>query len=101
MKARALLTRWRTAAALGGGTWRFANTFGLEEAELRDLTARLQEVIRWRGHDAVIIAFDPNLPADIDSAGRDIKLLATCSTSRRFSSRRRQKRPRRPRQRRL
>ena len=43
---------WRALTREAG--WEFPNPFGLDEAEVSEMTRRLQEVVRGRGHDAVV-----------------------------------------------
>lgn len=63
---------WRQLTREAG--WKFPNPTGLPEAELQQMTAKLQEVIRARGHDGVVVEFDTKTNADI-VGGKDIKLL--------------------------
>ncbi|MEE9251596.1 MAG: hypothetical protein V3U93_10835, partial [Alphaproteobacteria bacterium] len=64
---------WRALTKEAG--WEFPNPFGLEEAQIRQQTDRLQEIARQRGHDAVVVIWDDTTQTDIDRLGNRVKTL--------------------------
>lgn len=64
--------QWRSLTREAG--WPTPNPHGLPAEQVAQMTARLQEIIKSRGHDGVVVDFDPKSPYDIDR-GKDIKLL--------------------------
>lgn len=55
--------------------WKFPNPHGMSEAEISDMTARLQKQVRDQGHDGIVVDFNPKYDGDILPDGRGIKLL--------------------------
>ena len=64
---------WKALTKEAG--WKFPNPFGLEEAQIRQQTNRLQEIARQRGHDAVVVIWDDTTRTDIDRHGNKVKTL--------------------------
>ncbi len=64
---------WRALTREAG--WPVPNPTGLPKDQVLGMTQRLKQVVQAKGHDGIIVHWDDRTPYDIDSQGRDIKLL--------------------------
>ena len=65
--------KWRSLTREAG--WEFPNPQGRAEEETQRNVEALQQIVRDRGHDGVVIDFDPNYKYDELPDGRGIKTL--------------------------
>ena len=64
---------WRALTREAG--WQVPNPTGLPKDQVLGMTQRLKQIVQAKGHDGIIVHWDDSTPYDIDSQGRDIKLL--------------------------
>jgi len=65
--------QWRALTKEAG--WKYPNPSMLPEAEKAKATNELNKLIKSRGHDGVVVNFDPSYTGDILPDGRGIKTL--------------------------
>jgi hypothetical protein len=65
--------QWRSLTREAG--WEVPNPFGKSEAETRAMTARLQDVVKAKGHDGLVVWWDDKTSGDVGPKGENIKLL--------------------------
>ena len=64
---------WRELTRKAG--WQTPNPFGTSEVQMREMTQRLQDVVRGMGHDGIVAYWDDASPYDIGPKGENLKLL--------------------------
>lgn len=64
---------WRDLTDEAG--WKFPNPRGQQPDAVRQQVNRLQDLVRQRGHDGIVVEFDPRYSGDILPDGRAIKTL--------------------------
>ena len=64
---------WRDLTSKAG--WQTPNPFGSSEVQMREMTQRLQEVVRGMGHDGIVAYWDDASPYDVGPKGENLKLL--------------------------
>lgn len=66
--------QWRALAKEAG--WGYPNPSGIPEAEIKTMTAALQNLVRKKGHDGIIVWWDDRIDGDMDpKTGAGIKTL--------------------------
>ena len=65
--------QWRALTREAG--WDVPNPSGKSEADLQQLTGKLQEIVKAKGHDGIVVWWDDAERGDIGKNGENIKLL--------------------------
>lgn len=64
---------WRKLTKEAG--WRVPNPFGMPDSELKALTDKLQDVVKKRGHDGIIVYWNDKSSKDVGPNGENYKTL--------------------------